>query len=308
MKFPLVGNEKIRLAVENSVRENRIPHAIIIEGDCGTGRHTLCEFIAKSAVCTEDVRPCGVCKNCHLADIGSHPDVSVILPEDGKKNISVAQIRALKNETFVKPHMAKRRVFVIDFADTMNDQSQNALLKVLEEPPGNIIFILIAESKASLLETIISRCVILSLNTPPIEDGLEYLKSREKYSESEILSALEETVCNIGKALKLLSGEGDTKTSAAAKEFIQCMLRQDEWGCLRTVAPFEKKRIEADRFFKDLKYYTAIELKRNIKNNNAKKLSVFYSRIAEYERSLVTNVNLGLLFSALTADAAKIFK
>ena len=306
MIFPLVGNDKIRQSVENSVRENRIPHAIIIEGDKGTGRHTLADFISKAAVCEEEVRPCAVCKNCHLADINSHPDIVVTAPEEGKKNIAVAQIRTLKNEAFVKPHQAKNRVFIIDFADTMNEQSQNALLKVLEEPPGNIIFILIVESKSSLLETIISRCVVLSLNVPPKEEAEEYIKS--KWNFDGVGETLVETGNNIGKAIDLLSGKGDTKTSAAAKEYIESLMRLDEWGCLLAVAPFEKKRIDADRFFKDLKIHIASLIKTNPNGTKAKKLSAFYSKISVYEKSLVTNVNLGLLFSAVTADGAKIFR
>lgn len=308
MRFPLVGNDKIKLSVENSVKENRIPHAIIIEGDYGTGRHTLADFLAKSAVCDGEEKPCSVCKNCHLADINSHPDITVTLPEEGKKNISVAQIRNLKSETLVKAHQARNRVFIIDCADTMNEQSQNALLKVLEEPPGNIIFILIAETKASLLETIISRCVILTLNMPSLEEARAFVTEKGGYSFEQAEEALIETQCNIGKTLDLLSGKGDTKTSAAAKEYIQCLIRGDEWGCISAAASFEKKRIEADRFFKDLKFHTACALRQNAHGSVAKKLSAFYTKLSFFEKSMITNVNLGLLFSALTADGAKIFK
>ncbi|MBQ8532281.1 MAG: DNA polymerase III subunit [Clostridia bacterium] len=308
MMFPLAGNEKIKTALGNAIKENRIPHAIIIEGDSGLGKHTLTKFIAKAAVCDVEDAPCGVCKNCHLADISSHPDISVTAPEDGKKNISVAQIRSLRNETFVKPHMAKRRVFIIDFADTMNEQSQNALLKVLEEPPADIIFILIAESKAALLETIISRCVVLTLSAPELSQAVDFIGQKGNYSHSEIAEALRETACNIGKALALLSGESDTKTSAAAKEFIECMLRCDEFGCLKCCAPFEKKRVEADRFLKDLKYNTVLKIKKNTGKPQAKALARFYSGLSLYEKSLATNINLSLLFCALSAEATKIMK
>ena len=108
--------------------------------------------------------------------------------------------------------------------------------------------------------------------------------------------------------LDLLRGEGDTKTSSAAKEFIQCMMRQDEWGCLLAITPFEKKRVEAGRFFKDLKYQIALCLKENPSGSKAKKLSSFYTAVSVYEKSLTTNVNLALLFSALSAEGAKIFK
>lgn len=306
MMFPLAGNEKIKQALINSINENRLPHAIIIEGDEGSGKHTLARFITSAAVCSGENAPCGVCKNCHLADISSHPDIAVTAPEDGKKNISVAQIRSLKNETFVKPHMAKKRVFIIDGADTMNEQSQNALLKVLEEPPGDIVFIFITETKAALLETIISRCVTLTLSTPEKSQAAEFISKEYNYNPADIDEALEVSNCNIGKALAVLSGKGDTKTAAAAKEFLEFILRGDEFGALSVCSPFEKKRVEADRFFKDLKLQTVVKIKQNLGKPQAKGLSVLYSRFPKYERSLLTNINLSLLFCTLCADTARL--
>jgi len=309
MIFPLAGNEKIRLAVSNALKENRLPHAIIIEGDIGLGKHTLARFLASAAVCSGEDAPCTVCKNCHLADINSHPDIAVTAPEEGKKNISVAQIRSLKNETFVKPHQAKKRVFIIDGADTMNEQSQNALLKVLEEPPGDIVFILITETKAALLETIISRCVTLTLSPPELSVAVDFIaKEKQDLTKEEIETALKESGCNVGKALNLLDGKSDSKTVAAAKEFIQSILRGDEFAALSVCAPFEKKRVEADRFFKDLKNEIACYIKQNYNKPAAKGMITFYSKFQGYERSLFTNINLSLLFCTICADAAEIFK
>ncbi len=308
MSFPLVGNSKIALALTNALREKRLPHAILIEGDPGTGRHTLANFISAAAVCSSDNVPCKKCKNCGLQKVGSHPDIMITAPEEGKKNIAVAQIRALRSEAYIKPHLASCRVFIIDCADTLNEQSQNALLKVLEEPPGNAVFILIAESKASLLETIISRCVVLTLSCPETDIALEYIKETTEYPEVDISAALSSSQNNIGKALMILKGNTDTKTSAAAKEFLEQMLRSNNWGMLSVTAPFEKNRIEADKFFKDLKYFTAKELRINPKSFKAASLSKFYEELCVLEKSLASNINLSLLFSILTATAAEIFK
>ena len=112
---------------------------------------------------------------CKNAANHNHPDIIKIAPLEGKKNIAVSQVRELKSDAYIKPHMSQKKVFIIDYADTLNEQSQNALLKVLEEPPENVIFILIAETKASFLETIISRCVVLTLSTPERQTAVEYL-------------------------------------------------------------------------------------------------------------------------------------
>lgn len=306
MSFPLIGNAKIKQSLTNAIKENRLPHALLIEGDAGTGRHTLAEYIAKAAVCSGENAPCGECNGCRLADSHNHPDISVTAPEEGKKNIAVAQIRGLKSETFVKPHMSQRRVFIIDYADTLNEQSQNALLKVLEEPPGAVVFILIAETKASLLETIISRCVVLTLSTPEHEAAREYLLQNTDFSAENIQEALKSVQNNIGQALLLLSGSGDTKTAAAAKEFLRRMRERDLWGMLQSASVAEKNRLDADRFFKDLKYYTARRLRDNTGSYEAKALSRLYTKLCELEKSLASNINLSLLCCTLVSTAAEI--
>ena len=307
MIFPLVGNDKIRLSVNGFVAEKRIPHAIIIEGDAGTGRPTLANFLCAAAICNGDNAPCDNCKNCNLINSASHPDVSVIAPQDNKKNIAVSQIRELREEAYIKPHQAQKRVFIIDCADSMNPQSQNALLKVLEEPPQTIMFILIVESKSALLDTIISRCVCLSLNAPEFSVGFNYIKSKTDKDADLIKQALESSQNNIGKALEILSGSLGTKTEVAAKEFLQSMLKADSLGLLSILSQFEKNRVETDKFIKDLKYLIAGKIRKDTNSFYAKPLTCFYNCLHEYEQSLSTNINLNLLFCSMTCKAVQLF-
>lgn len=306
MSFPLVGNSKIRLALENALKEHHLPHAILIDGDKGTGRHTLAHYLKLAILCSSNNIPCEECEDCRLANIGNHPDVTVVKPEKDKKNISVTQIRELRTEAFIKPHKAQKRVFIIDFAETLNEQSQNALLKVLEEPPESTAFILITESKASLLETILSRCVILSLNAPTLKEGKEYILNISNYSSDDIENALTQSRNNIGKALLLLKGNADSKTSLAAKDFLESAKRSDQWAMLTVLAPFEKSRVETDLLFKDLKLYIIEEIKKNPKAVRASSLLKLYDKVTELEQSLVTNISLSLLFADLTAEAKRL--
>ena len=306
MSFPLVGNERIRDAVTSAVAEKRIPHAILLEGDRGTGRHTLMQFLSRAAVCDGENAPCGECRGCHLAEVGTHPDITVVTPEDGKKNIAVSQIRDLRADAYVKSHMAARRVFVIDKADSMNEQAQNALLKVLEEPPADIIFILIAESATALLDTIISRCTVLSLVPPETNKALEYLRKNTEFSEEQIKEAIGIMGNNIGAALDGLSGAG-TATQTAAKRFTELLISGDEAGMLKVTAQLEKSRVLADEFLKELKLSIATEIKKNLSNHHsAKALVSFYDALPEFEEALKTNINLSLLFCTLVCKAAEI--
>lgn len=304
MSFPLVGNKKIALAITNALNEGRLPHAILIEGDKGLGRHTLAFYLAKATVCGEYNAPCGNCKNCNLGT--NHPDISVTTLEDKKKNISVSQIRTLKTEAYIKPHQAKKRVFIIDFADTLNEQSQNALLKVLEEPPVSTMFILIAKNKASLLSTVISRCVVLTLSAPERNECISYIKSVSDFSDIEINEALENSQNNIGMALDFLNGKTVSKTMAAANEFLGHFLRGNSFGMLSATAELEKSRIDTDSFFADLKYLTAKELRKSVGSYKAPLFSRLYSLLSELEKTLITNINLTLLFCTLVSEAEKI--
>jgi len=304
----IVGNDKLCGTVENFINEKRIPHAILIEGDYGTGKHTLANFISKAIVCGCSDAPCESCHNCHLADVGSHPDITFIAPLDNKKNISVDQIRQLREETVVKPHQAEKRVFIIDCADTMNDYAQNALLKVLEEPPKTVMFILIAESKSSLLSTIISRCVILTLNTPEFSVAFSYLKSNTDFKDTLIKEALELEKNNIGRALNVLNGQSSSSTEAAANEFLNFAIDGDQYSMLKLLNPYSKNRVDADKFIKDFKYLIAKRIRQSPKSHLTKPLMAVYDAIPEFEDSLLTNINLNLLFCNLTCKITELIR
>lgn len=307
MSFPLAGNERLRESLESVIASGRIPHAILIEGDKGLGHHTLARYLAQAAVCSEREKPCGLCRNCHLAEVGTHPDLVTVAPEDGKKNITVDKIRELRQLAFVKPHMADSRVFLIERADAMNEQSQNALLKILEEPPAGVIFLLLAESKTALLDTIVSRCVVLTLSAPAREQALVQLRGRVKKSDDEVAAALDAASNNIGLALGLLSKKGGGAAEAAAKEFLRLLPEGSEYEMLRLLAPFEKDRVNADVFFRSLKTEIARELRQSYTDAvRARILDGLYEQIGSYEELLKTNINLSLLFSAAVCRAARL--
>ena len=297
----IVGNDMLCNTVQNFIKEKRIPHAILIEGDYGTGKHTLAKYLSSAIVCSEDNSPCGNCHNCHLASVNSHPDITVVCAQDGKKTITVSQVREIRNDAYIKPHQAQKRIFIIDGADTMNEQSQNALLKVLEEPPTAVMFILIAENKSGLLDTIISRCVTLTLNPPEFKVGFDYIKSKTNHNDELIKEALQNEKNNIGRALNALQGVSSSKTETAAKQYLEFAINGDTFSMLKTVAAYSKNRVDADNFVKDLKYVIAQKIRKSPSSNLSKPLMSIYNVIPEFEDSLLTNINLNLLFCNLTA-------
>lgn len=165
----LPGNQRLKAQL---VHTDRLPHAILLGGPKGSGRHILARLLAQAMVCNRpDIAPCGVCPNCKRVAEGIHPDVPplsnfVSSKDRDKKDIVVDTIRNLRADAFIRPNQAKRKVYLIDPAETMNVNAQNALLKVLEDGPEYASFLLLAENPMALLDTIRSRCVYYEL-TPP---------------------------------------------------------------------------------------------------------------------------------------------
>jgi len=302
MSFPLIGNERIKESVSALISAGRLPHAVIIEGDIGTGKRTLARYLAKTAVCEDGEPPCGQCRSCHLADSGTHPDIETVAPEEKKKNINVDQIRELRNTAYHSAHTASRRAFIIEQADTMNAASQNSLLKVLEEPPSDVLFILIALSAKNLLETVVSRCMVLSLFPPTSEEALAYLTEERKLLRDEASILLSEEKNNIGKVLLRLSNSKDSIGRAAAYDYFEAVKKGSALSALLSTVPLEKDRLEAGRFTDELSEILTASVKKSVKLTvTAGEYIRMQEILFEMKPLLETNINLQLYFAALTS-------
>ena len=179
MKFSdiICPNPQIK-GLERSIYANKIIQSLIIEGQEGTGKKTLANIYANALVCSDqNEKPCGKCKGCTLYLSQNHPDIFEVTKEK-KKSIGVEQIKALQKEAIIKPNESNRKVFIIHDAHTMTPQAQNALLKLIEEPPKYLSIILICENTMPLLETIISRCSIVPMPYLSYENIMDALIKR----------------------------------------------------------------------------------------------------------------------------------
>lgn len=164
----LIG-EETRRRLETAL--SRMSHAYIISGLSESGVYALAECLASACVCTgEGEKPCGECSGCRKVKGGIHPDVIRVNVLEGKREITVEQIRQLRAAAYIRPNEAHRKVFIIENAQAMNDNAQNALLKVLEDGPSYLSFLLLVENSQQLLPTIRSRCETLTLSLQPGED------------------------------------------------------------------------------------------------------------------------------------------
>jgi DNA polymerase III delta prime subunit len=160
-----------------STAGRRLSHAYIIASASEAERDAMANRLAAEMLCEgEGCRPCGTCRHCRKVLAGIHPDVITVERETDdkggrKREIHVGRIRAIVSDAQVMPNEALAKVYVIKDADCMNGPAQNAMLKLLEEPPKSALFILCASNPENLLQTVRSRCVLLRSTAEGEEDG-----------------------------------------------------------------------------------------------------------------------------------------
>ena len=161
--------------LEGALSRGRLPHALLFTGPAGIGKFLFAERFAARLACTGDGPPCGECAACRQVAAGSHPDVHVVRLLAGKKEIGIDLIRRLKRFAQTAAVSAGRKIAIVDEAERLSIAAQNALLKTLEEPPGQALLILVAASPGALLPTVRSRCqriVFRPLSTSEVCDVL----------------------------------------------------------------------------------------------------------------------------------------
>jgi hypothetical protein len=157
------GGAEIQKNLSLAFAGERFPHAVLLEGERGSGTDRLAAVLARAAVCLAgDGRPCGVCAGCVKALAGSHPDILTLDGDGNPRAFPVDAIRRIRADAYVRPNEAPRKVFVLLGVQNMSEISQNALLKILEEPPDNVLFVLTTVSAAALLPTVRSRVQLFS--------------------------------------------------------------------------------------------------------------------------------------------------
>lgn len=202
------GNTPLVEQLRRSAASGRSPHAYLFLGGAGAGKRLIANTFAKALQCEGEKRPCDSCKSCHAFNHGNHPDVIYFQPLKNGKTYTIEDVREQLLETVdLKPFQYEKKIYIIEKADTLNIQSQNALLKTLEEPPAHAVFLLLAERAEAFLPTILSRVVVMKIRPLSAETIADYLmQAGHLAEESHILSAYAQG--RIGQALELVEDEG----------------------------------------------------------------------------------------------------
>ncbi len=230
----LYGNEKLLNFFSSASEKGKLAHAYIFEGGRGSGKHTLARRLSCLIACRSLFdRPCFMCESCRKISEGISPDVIEVSLLNDKKSIGVEQIRELRSSVYVKPSEEDVKVYIITNAEAMTEPAQNVFLKVLEEPPMGVFFLLLCENSSNILPTVKSRAPVLKMQIFSDSELSDYLLNNDSSAKALYASSREEFELivrmaegKIGEAKRLLS---DAKSDRArtkhekAKQMIELL-------------------------------------------------------------------------------------
>lgn len=218
------SNDKAKKTLVNFLTDGRFPHTLLFEGEDGCGKLTFAHLTAAALLCEQPLeqRPCGQCRNCKRVMTDTHPDVSVIGDEDKLKGFHIDLVRQLRADAYIRPNEGGHKVYILRNIHNMTEQAQNALLKIIEEPPTQVVFLMTCNNRARVLPTILSRAAVVPVSVCSVQECETALRALEpQMAEERIVQAARLARGNIGKARMILQDEGSLKLACDARRIAQ---------------------------------------------------------------------------------------
>lgn len=218
----IVGHEQIIEHLKTAIEMGKVSHAYILNGPDLSGKMMIAEAFARALLCEkQDPDGCGECRSCRQSDDRNNPDI-IYVKHDKPNTISVDDIRTqLNNDIIIKPYSNQYKIYIVDEAEKMNQQAQNALLKTIEEPPAYAVIMLLTTNADSFLQTIRSRCITLNLKSVKNDVIKSYLMTEKKIPDyqADVCAAFAQGV--VGKAIKLASSDDFNELKESALSLIK---------------------------------------------------------------------------------------
>ncbi len=245
----IIGQEQLKEHLRNAVRSRKVSHAYILNGEKSSGKEFIARIFAMSLQCEKkEVDPCQVCHSCLQALSGNHPDI-IYVTHEKPNTISVDDIRTQINaDIAIKPYSSEYKIYIVNEAEKMNAQAQNALLKTLEEPPAYGVILLLTSNLEALLPTILSRCVVL--NTKPVADQQvkKYLMEQLKVPDykAEVCTAFARG--NIGKAKALAASEDFEKVKTEVLSLLKYIQEMELYEMIAAIKKITEYKLDINDY------------------------------------------------------------
>lgn len=318
----IIGQDHIKEHFKSSITSDKVSHAYLITGEVQAGKAFIADIFAQALMCENRVdgyNPCGECHPCVQAITKNHPDI--IHVTHSKPNVvSVDDIREkIISDVALKPFSSKYKIYIMNEAEKMTAQAQNALLKTLEEPPEYAIIILLATSKTSLLPTILSRCIQLDMR--PVEDKVvrKYLMSELKIPDYQADICVAFARGNIGKAKSLAQSEEFENIKEEAIRVLKYIKDMEVADIVKTLKTLQEYKMNINDFldimiiwYRDVLLYKATmdadsivfkdegaQIRKNASESAYEGIEEIINAIEKTKARLKANVNFDLAMELL---------
>lgn len=319
--FLFYENDILKNTIRSMVNKDRIVNSFLIYGEKGLGKKTAADYISASLLCEEKSGvPCGKCRSCKMILHKTHPDVIYAESRGKSGNYKIDTLREIVENAPIMPNEGRFKIYIIADMDNTLVPAQNALLKLIEEPPDHCIIILTAGARSSLLPTIISRVISLSVHEVS-KDTCEKALFQFGYKAEDIKNCIEILGGNIGKCKSYLNGEDIVDAVTITKNITDALITADEYLMLKEFSELvgakpmtllvlellcevirdamsasagcdEKTLISA---YKN----GAVKLSEHISKSKARKI---YTLITKYIERINSNGNLNLALNSLCSE------
>ena len=329
----IIGHEQIIGHLKNAIATDKVSHAYILNGPDKSGKMMLAEAFAQTLQCERvnealaaagadgsvSAEACGECRSCKQAAGRNQPDI-IYVKHEKPNTISVDDIRTqLNNDIVIKPYSSSRKIYIVDEAEKMNQQAQNALLKTIEEPPAYAVILLLTTNADSFLPTILSRCVSLNLKAVPDEQIKKFLMTDYQIPDYQADVRVAFAQGNVGKAIQLASSDDFNELKNSALQLIKRLHDIELYEMTEAVRQIGTYKLQINDYFdlmmiwyRDVLYFKATkdvnglifkdevyDIKRQAEHSSYNGLETILEALKKAQVRLNANVNFDLVIELL---------
>ena len=316
----IIGQEHIKEHLQNALEQKKISHAYIIHGERSSGKEYIAKVFAMALQCEKGgTEPCGTCQSCMQAVSGNHPDI-IYITHEKPKSIGIEDIRTqLIEDVMIKPYCSSYKIYIVDEAEKLTLQAQNALLKTIEEPPAYAVIMLLTSNMDAFLPTITSRCV--KLNLRPVQESMvkDYLMEKMNLPDYQAQMDAAFSQGNIGKAKQMAESDDFNLMTEQALRILKKSKELELYEMVEMIKELSAEKQNIDEYldlfamwFRDVLFFKATKevdglmfkdqlnyIKERAKKSSYEGIEKIIDAIGTAKERLHANVNFDLVMELL---------